>query len=56
MEFDFIAAIDVATKVVAAAAAIASLTPTPKDDGILLIVRKVVDFFAFNFGHAKNGK
>jgi len=40
--------------VIAAAAVIASFTPTPKDDGILLIMKKVLDALAFNFGKAKN--
>lgn len=47
---------DIITNVVAVAAAIAAITPTPKDDGILLIVRKVLDLLAFNVGNAKNAK
>jgi hypothetical protein len=39
---------------VAAFASIAALTPTPKDDGIMLVLRRVVDFLALNFGGAKN--
>ncbi len=46
--------LQVAASVVAAASVIAALTPTPQDDGILLIVRKALDFLAFNFGSAKN--
>jgi len=38
--------------------AIASLTPTPKDNKAigkaLKFVRKIIDVFAFNFGNAKN--
>lgn len=52
--FDTIIAI--ATAIIAAASAIASLTPTPVDDGILLKIRKVVDVLALNFGNAKNKK
>ena len=42
------------TAVVAAAAAITALTPSPKDDGAVAKLRAVLDFFAFNFGFAKN--
>lgn len=48
--------VDVGSKVVAAAAAIAALTPTPKDDSILSGIRKVIDFFALNIFNARNGK
>jgi hypothetical protein len=40
--------------VVAGASMIAALTPTPKDDGVLLWVRKAIDFLALNFLGAKN--
>ena len=50
--FDTIIAI--ATAIIAAASAIASLTPTPVDDGIVRKLRKVVDVLALNFGNAKN--
>jgi hypothetical protein len=46
--------VDIASKVVAAASAVAALTPTPKDDTVLAGLRKVVDFVGFNFGFAKN--
>lgn len=39
---------------IAAAASIAALTPSPKDDGALLILRKLIDLLALNFGGAKN--
>lgn len=39
---------------ISAFAAIAALTPTPKDDGVLLILRKIIDLLALNFGGAKN--
>jgi len=42
-----------ATSVVAAASAVAALTPTPKDDGVARWLRKAVDFLALNFGNAK---
>ena len=41
---------------VSGAAAIAALTPTPKDDGILLVIRKIIDFLALNIGGARNDK
>ncbi len=44
----------VVTSVIAAAAAIAALTPTPKDDAALNTVRKVIDALALNIGNAKN--
>lgn len=46
--------VDITTKVVAAGAAIAAVTPTPKDDSVFAIVRKAVDFVGLNFCHAKN--
>jgi delta-aminolevulinic acid dehydratase/porphobilinogen synthase len=42
------------TAVVAAAAALTALTPSPADDGVVAKVRAVLNFLAFNFGHAKN--
>lgn len=56
--FDFLLAhwddlLGAITGVVAAASAIAALTPTPKDDGVVLIMRQIVDFLALNVGGAK---
>jgi len=42
------------TAVVAAASAIAALTPTPKDDGLASKAYKVVDWLALNIGKAKD--
>lgn len=42
------------SNVVAVGAAVAAVTPTPKDDSIFSTARKVVDFVGFNFGYAKN--
>ena len=39
---------------VTACSSVAALTPTPKDDGLFLVLRRVVDFLALNFGGAKN--
>lgn len=40
--------------VVAAASAVAALTPTPKDDSIVAKAYKVLDWVAFNVGKAKD--
>lgn len=40
--------------VIALCAAIAALTPSPKDDAALAKVRKVIDFVGLNFFHAEN--
>ena len=42
------------TTVIAAASAIAALTPTPVDDGIVKKLYKVIDLFALNIGKAKD--
>jgi hypothetical protein len=44
----------IASYVIAAAAAIAALTPTPADDGVLKVIRKLIDWAALNVGNAKN--
>ncbi len=41
------------TSVIAAASAIAALTPTPKDDVFLNTVRRIIDVLALNIGNAK---
>lgn len=48
--------LQVAGMVIGAAAAVAAFTPTPADDGILLVLRKIIDFLALNFKNAKNEK
>ena len=40
--------------IVAGAAVLATITPTPKDDAILAKLKKVLDFLALNIGKAKN--
>lgn len=40
--------------VIGLASAVAAITPTPKDNAVLVVVRKVVDIFALNFGGARN--
>jgi len=46
--------IEVVSLFIAAAAALAAMTPTPKDDSVLKALRKVVDVLALNVGKAKN--
>lgn len=33
---------------------LAALTPTPTDNAVLAILRKLLDFAAMNWGHARN--
>tara|TARA_R110002167_G_scaffold91519_2_gene246314 strand:+ start:1156 stop:1344 length:189 start_codon:yes stop_codon:yes gene_type:complete len=40
--------------IVAAASAIAALTPTPKDDAVAAKAYKVLDWLALNIGKAKD--
>ena len=44
----------IVTAVIAAASAIAALTPTPKDDNLIGKAYKVVDWLALNFFKAKD--
>ncbi len=44
----------VITSVVAAASAIAALTPTPADDSAVKKVYKILDWLALNVGKAKD--
>ena len=46
--------IAIATAIVAAASAIAAITPTPKDDAIASKAYKVLDWLALNVGKAKD--
>jgi hypothetical protein len=41
------------TAIVAAASAIAAITPTPTDDGWAAKLYKIVDWLALNIGNAK---
>ena len=43
----------VLTGIIATASAVAALTPTPKDDGIVKKLYKLVDLLAINVGKAK---
>lgn len=42
------------TSIVASASAVSSLTPTPKDDGLVAKAYKIVDWLALNIGKAKD--
>jgi hypothetical protein len=42
------------TAIVAAASAVAALTPTPKDNGWIAKAYKLVDWLALNVGKAKD--
>ena len=42
------------TSTIALASAIAAMTPTPKDDGIVKKLCKLVDLLALNVGKAKD--
>ena len=44
----------VITSVIAAASAIAAITPTPKDDNLVKKLYWLVDLFALNIGKAKD--
>lgn len=46
----------VATTVVAAASAVAALTPSPKDDGFVMVLRRVIEALALNIGNARRGR
>jgi flavin reductase (DIM6/NTAB) family NADH-FMN oxidoreductase RutF len=45
---------NVATHIVAIASVVAAVTPTPADNAVLIVARKVLDLFAFNVLGAKN--
>jgi hypothetical protein len=46
--------INAVTAVIAAASAIAAVTPTPKDDGWAAKAYKLIDWLALNIGKAKD--
>lgn len=47
------AIVGILTAAVALASAVAAITPTPKDDGIVKKLYKLIDLLAFNVGKAK---
>tara|TARA_R100000353_G_scaffold170379_1_gene134023 strand:- start:395 stop:577 length:183 start_codon:yes stop_codon:yes gene_type:complete len=46
--------VNAVTALVAAAAAVTALTPSPKDDSVLKKIRDVLNVIGFNVGNAKN--
>ena len=46
--------IAIATSVVATCSVICAATPTPKDDSVVKTLYRIIDFFALNFGFAKD--
>lgn len=46
--------LEILSTVIALAGVITAATPSPKDNAVLLVVRKVLDIFALNVGAAKN--
>lgn len=48
--------IQAASLLISLAAMVAAFTPTPTDNAVLAVLRKVIDFAAFNWGHAANAR
>lgn len=46
----------IAFQIVGVAAVVARFTPTPVDDGVVMVARKILDQIAMNAGHAENKK
>lgn len=42
------------TSLIALASALAALTPTPRDDGVVSALRRLLDLVALNVGHARS--
>lgn len=49
----FAEVVSIVAHLVAAASLIAAFTPTPKDDAVLLKLKKIVDLLALRVGFAK---
>jgi hypothetical protein len=45
-----------ATTIIAIAAHLAALTPTPDDDKVIAKAKKLLDYIAGNYGNARNKK
>lgn len=45
--------LEAAIAVIAAASALTALTPSPKDDGALARLRRLLELLALNIGHAR---
>lgn len=48
--------VELGFQIIGVAALIATITPTPVDDGILMTLKRILDIVALNIGHAKNLK
>jgi len=46
----------VVTSIIALAAHIAPMTPTPRDDKAVAFAKKILDYVAGNYGNSKNQK
>jgi hypothetical protein len=46
--------LELATSIIGVLSIVASVTPTPIDNVVLLALKKAIDFGAFNFFRAKN--
>jgi hypothetical protein len=46
--------IEIALQIVGGLSLVAAVTPTPKDDGVLLVLKRVLNCLSGNFGQAKN--
>jgi len=44
----------IASAVIGTAAMIAAITPSPRDNQVVGVLRRIIDFIGFNFGFAKN--
>jgi hypothetical protein len=48
--------LEIATSVIGVLSIVASFTPTPIDNVVLVALKKALDMGAFNFLHAKNAE
>lgn len=51
---EYVKIAEVLPQIIAIAALVTAITPSPVDNAVLLAVRKVLDILALNWGHAKN--
>ena len=42
---------ELAASVIGVASIITAMTPTPADDGVLLVIKRILNIFALNIGH-----
>lgn len=48
--------VELGVQVIGVASVVATMTPTPADDGVLMVLKKILNILAFNFGHSRNAK